>query len=40
MIAGDDLDFLFGVGETVLANFYQFHSLLITHQQIFQQHFP
>src|SRR5438874_6984923 len=40
MVAGDDLNLLLGVGETVLANLHQFHSLLITHQQVFQQHFP
>jgi len=35
MIAGDDLDFLFRVGEAVLANLHQFHSFLVTHEQIF-----
>src|SRR6516162_10286124 len=38
-IASNDFDFLLCIGEAFLADFYQFHSLLVTHDQIFEWQF-
>src|ERR1051325_8732284 len=39
IVASDDLDSLFRAGKAFLADFYQLHSFLVTHNQLFQHHF-
>src|SRR6266851_6256785 len=39
-VAGNDFDLLFRPGKSFLADFYQIHSLFVTHDQIFQRQFP
>src|SRR5215213_9639265 len=40
MVAGDNLDSLLRAGQTLLASFYQLHSLLVAHDEVFQHHLP
>src|SRR3981081_913971 len=36
-IASDDVDFLFGTGQTLLTNLNQVHPFFVTHAQVFQR---
>src|SRR5206468_7829702 len=38
-IASNDFNLLLGISKSLLANFYQIHSFLIAHDQIFQRQF-
>ena len=38
-IPRDDLDLLFGLGQSVLANFHQIHPFLVAHDQILERQF-